>query len=424
MNTGIFRWVGHAMSLAVLGLLALRTPGTATGADERTDRLVLACYYPWYRTDKVDGKSKWEGVIDHPLVGPYDSLDPRLLDYHVTLARDCGIDGFVSSWGFQGDRTDQALGLMLERLSVPRYQPFRMAVYYETLLHEGRPRAAEKIQRDLVYLLQQHGSQRNYLKAEGKPVIFLYTAAAYSAEQWKEILERVTRAAGPAYYVADTLDAAYLAAFDALHTYDNVYVCDDDLSAAYRAVAQAAHRSPGKRLVATVIGGGRRVQKLGFDIDRSEGRFLRNRLRIAQETGADWLFITTWNEWYEARQIEPSQEYGFDQIKHVRELAGTFKGRPLPPLKGATLSGVCQKVGPQYELSLANTGEERVYCIAAGPQPSRSIAYVLHPREKTTVLLDDPCAEVTAYLTDNSTIRVKLHDAPATAADSRRETKP
>ncbi len=77
---------------------------------------ILAHYMPWYEGkpfspgwgwhwtmgvyDPEGGKSGRPTIASHyrPLIGPYDSADPDVLEYHALLMKLAGIDGVVVDW--------------------------------------------------------------------------------------------------------------------------------------------------------------------------------------------------------------------------------------------------------------------------------------------------------------------------------------
>jgi hypothetical protein len=47
--------------------------------------------------------------------------------------------------------------------------------------------------------------------------------------------------------------------------------------------------------------------------------------RTATDTGADWVVITSWNEWWENTQVEPSERYGRAYLEQTKVWAHAFK---------------------------------------------------------------------------------------------------
>lgn len=51
---------------------------------------------------------------------------------------------------------------------------------------------------------------------------------------------------------------------------------------------------------------------------------------IVEEIGPHSILITSWNEWHEGTEIEPSREYGFEYINATRRFIEEYKGTPIP----------------------------------------------------------------------------------------------
>jgi hypothetical protein len=61
--------------------------------------------------------------------------------------------------------------------------------------------------------------------------------------------------------------------------------------------------------------------------DREGGAFYRDTFEAALSSDPDWIYITTWNEWYEDTQIESSQHDGEKYLSITREFAKKWKGK-------------------------------------------------------------------------------------------------
>jgi hypothetical protein len=60
-------------------------------------------------------------------------------------------------------------------------------------------------------------------------------------------------------------------------------------------------------------------------VDRSNGSVYDEQWRTAIDTGADWVIVTTWNEWFENTQIEPGERYGTAYLERTRTWADAFR---------------------------------------------------------------------------------------------------
>jgi len=79
-------------------------------------RYLLVHYLPWFEADPTANKWGWHWTMNHyapgdvvnghraiashyyPLIGPYDSNDPDVIEYHVLLMKLAGINGAVIDW--------------------------------------------------------------------------------------------------------------------------------------------------------------------------------------------------------------------------------------------------------------------------------------------------------------------------------------
>ena len=180
-----------------------------------TNRLMLASYYPWY--GHKDPRWAEKGVFDHPLIGSYNSSDPNLIDYHLSLARDAGIDAFLVSWSGPDNIYDQRFRQMLMQITnSARFSGFRLGIYHENVANYPS-NSDEKVMADLAFILQRYGRHPAFLRVDGKPVIFVYGPTHIEVRRWQRILGAVTERHGVAFYVAAPdgweIDMGYLDAF-------------------------------------------------------------------------------------------------------------------------------------------------------------------------------------------------------------------
>src|SRR5262245_56587850 len=89
---------------------------------------VLAYYMPWFVAKPFSSSWGWHWTMNHydpevvnafgerqiaswyyPLIGPYDSADPAVLEYHVLLMKLAGIDGVIVDWYGRDNYYDYAI---------------------------------------------------------------------------------------------------------------------------------------------------------------------------------------------------------------------------------------------------------------------------------------------------------------------------
>src|SRR4029434_2337903 len=101
--------------------------------------------------------------------GYYDSSDQAIIQQHLAAMQYGNIQVGISSWWGQGSTTDQRLPALL---AATAGTPFRWTVYYERE-SMGNPTASQ-ITADLTYLRDHYGADPNYLRINGRFVVFVY----------------------------------------------------------------------------------------------------------------------------------------------------------------------------------------------------------------------------------------------------------
>ncbi len=307
---------------------------------------VLAFYYPWYGTPERHGHwVHWENVrsnehdiasaTHYPVRGAYDSHDPAIIDWHIQCARTNGVTGFISSWWGRNGFEDRVVPLLLD---CARKQNFKISVYWETAPGSGSEQIARAVE-DLVYLVKQYGADPAFLKANGKPVIFVYGRVLEEVplESWPVIITGAQAKAGDFVLIADSYAADYGRLFDGLHTYNVAsFVAGKNPAELRTAVASEylnsvkAARRFGRISCITVIPGydDTKIRKPGLKANRFNGQTYRVLWDEATKANPDWVLITSWNEWHEGSEIEPSFEDGEKYLNLTGELALRFCENP------------------------------------------------------------------------------------------------
>jgi len=307
-------------------------------------RKVMAFYYPWYGNPLVSNRwVHWPegghnpdafdanglpdlGAADHPVLGPYDSHDPRVIKQHLEWAEAAGIDVLIASWWGQGEFSDQALGRLLDAAAKTRV---RISLYYEAIPGSTEDGAL----RDLRYLLSQYGEHPGIFKHDGEPVIFVYARALNQIPYagWQRVLETI-KEEYRVKLIADSADGRWAELFDGLHMYNLVgpVVGGSDMRRVYESLVWAA-KSRGKISSVTVIPGydDSNIGRTSVIVaPRRDGALYDELWELAIESRPDWVLITSFNEWHEGSEIEPSVEYGDQYLRSTASWAARYKAAP------------------------------------------------------------------------------------------------
>jgi len=310
--------------LSLLPLLARPAPSHALG-----ERLVLAFYYAWY------DMSTWQQPLPDQPAQPYASSDPAAIERHVLWARQAGIDGLVQSWygpQVENNQTETNFAVLLD---VAARHGIAAAVDFEVtspFIHSEADVVAA-----LQHLLAVHAAHPAYLRVGGRPVVFFWRQERYPVATWASIRNQVDPDR-TSLWIMEGVNLDYLEVFDGNHLYSVAW--DPEPEGTLVRWGQrirdwdAAHGAI-RYWVATVMPGyDDRVtgRPDAFVRDRAGGAYYRRCWEGAIQSGADWVVITSFNEWMEGTQIEPSVAYGELYLDLTREWGDLYRtSEPLPP---------------------------------------------------------------------------------------------
>jgi hypothetical protein len=292
----------------------------------------LAIYYPWYGAPDDQGIGRHWGKefsesLNTPLLGAYDSHNESLITKHIKLAVEHGVTGFASSWWGVETYEDHAFQIILDNS-----YGLKTCVYYET--NRDTTLSTIEIANELNYVIRKYGPHHNYLRYSDKPVIFVFNADGYGRDTgfW----ENVTSLIDDCILVGDFRDPALVSVFDGVHIYNEF-----DLMAHKRITSwislqnmmlphtirefnqQSRNRfiiCEDKLTIGTVSPGydDTRHRVNGTTVPRDGNETYQGYWKSIHSSEIDWVIITSWNEWHEATEIEPSLEYGYDALQETR----------------------------------------------------------------------------------------------------------
>jgi hypothetical protein len=308
-------------------------------------RLVLAHYYPWYTIDT------WRDpqMADRP-PRLYSTEAQADVNNEVAQARSAGIDAFVVSWQgleAQGGFNDRRMRIVLE---AARGTTLRVCVYTETYVANPGfdptvPTDPQTMFEWLADLVDRYGSHPAYLRVADRPVIFIYLASLLSESNWSAIMARLRSTGRNPLLVGDFVRSTLLDTFDGEYQYTNVFFSGTALTDLNRAESlrvrthHLLREGDRRRIwVASVTPGFDDSRLVGrvppHVVDRSNGSVYDQQWTTAIDTGADWVVVTSWNEWWENTHVEPSERYGTTYLERTRAWASAFKASskdaPIP----------------------------------------------------------------------------------------------
>ncbi|MDD5134448.1 MAG: glycoside hydrolase family 99-like domain-containing protein [Phycisphaerae bacterium] len=311
-----------------------------------TDYFVGAYYYPWYNNNNFHDGSDPTGsnsLVYHldpqvtPLLGWYNQNDSAVISQHYKWARYAGIKFLVNS--YWGKYSDEDLIIRNRMYNNPDRGDIKLCVFLEpSITPIGNSITAADITEQTNYLCDHHFNQAGYFRIDNKPVIFIYITRAMTDPNLTMCISTIRQTAinkgiGEVYIVGDEVwgnpNISYhtprVNQMDAVTNYDiygNIgrprFATDSDLN-----IWQAKNNSwksfvngLGKAFIPAVTPGfnnrgiGSTLPACSRKLNNENNTFgtLFSGMLDRAKTVADMnmIMVTSWNEWHEDTQIEPT----------------------------------------------------------------------------------------------------------------------
>ncbi len=184
----------------ILLLAALLSFLFASPAADSAPKTVMVYYMPWYSAKPYSDNWGWHWTMDHfnpdlvgasgerqiaswyyPLIGPYDSSDPTVLEYHVLLMKLAGVDGVIVDWYGSANFLDYGLNnqATMKLFEFTRRAGLKFSVCYEDqtiqhMLDEHYLAASDSMlhaQQEMLYLQTNFFTDPSYFRLNGRPIL-------------------------------------------------------------------------------------------------------------------------------------------------------------------------------------------------------------------------------------------------------------
>ncbi|HEY4417787.1 MAG TPA: glycoside hydrolase family 71/99-like protein [Verrucomicrobiae bacterium] len=321
-------------------------------------KTVMVYYMPWFNARPYSHDWGWHWTMDHfnpdttntlgqrqiaswyyPLIGPYDSSDPAVLEYHVLLMKLAGIDGVIVDWYGAANFMDYSNNnqATLKLFQFTRKAGLKFSICYEdqTIQHliDGNHltagNAIQQAQSEMRYLQTNFFTDASYLRLNGQPVLLNFGPQYFMAgSNWTDIFRVLAASNQPAFFTEDNRLPPSLGAFDWPPMWKSQvpgtggvlsgavlksYLVDFDqkagvwpafISSAFPRFHDIYQRAGGQSYL------GYLGDHQGDTFRETLGRALTNSSAIVQ--------VVTWNDFGEGSMVEPTQEYGYRDLAIIQ----------------------------------------------------------------------------------------------------------
>jgi len=323
---------------------------------------IMAHYMPWYAAKPVSSAWGWHWTMNHfnpdvisngqrqiasqfyPSIGPYDSSDPVVLEYHTLLMKLAGIDGVIVDWYGSQNYNDYPFvnTCTLRLFEATQRAGLNFSICYEdqtikNLVNGGQIPASQAItraQQDVLQLQQRYFTNALYLRHDNKPTLFTFGPQYFTNNPawhpWESIFSVLTT--NPCFITLDNLHNLAVAhgAFAwppmwkasggvlSIASLNSFLTSFENAGAGWGITAAMA--VPEFHDIYAEAG-------LGYTYGRLypySGQTFSNTLARALTNTSELAQITTWNDFGEGTIIEPTAQFGYQYLGIMQNMRRRF----------------------------------------------------------------------------------------------------
>lgn len=319
----------------------------AVNVSKTNSTKVLMHYMPWFETNSsndgkwgqhwtmitkdpnliVDGAGKRQ-IASHyyPLIGPYHSGDPEVIEYHLLLMKYSGVDATVIDWYGIHYIYDYKINFDNSDQFIKRTKEIGMdfGIVYEPYITSnvenvtGQNKSLAAID-DVKFLKNNYFNQTNYLKINNETA-FLAFGNNFTGTEWNSIFS--FSGVSPRMYFLQYLTNSIATLNPSPGEFFWVNSSDSSGQSNWNSNFKGTKISgayPGFKDY--YVQGGWTNNHLNWEIEVS-AITLRDRLNLIKNLNSNVVQIQTFNDFGEGTMMEPTVEFGFTFLNELQKFTG------------------------------------------------------------------------------------------------------
>ena len=334
--------------------------GWSIQADDRPRPSILVHEMPWFEANGFGATWGWHWTMNHfrpdqtqsdgrrevashfyPEIGPYDSLDPVVLEYHTLLMKVAGIDGAIIDWFGNEDFNDYASihRRTIALIEALKHRGLKFAICYEDRVVKAMaerdklsPEAAVEHATTHLRFAENHWFRDPaYVTWDGKPLLLVFGPDYLAPAQWETIFKKFRLA--PAFFSLHERKPPAIGSFAWPPMWASKAGKLDPADLA--AYLDRFERQNGPKIPCAFPGfhdiyAEAKVQPSYGFLDPREGQTFRQTLDRALKLASPVVQVATWNDFGEGTCIEPTHEFGSRYLAMIQDARRSMGGLVFP----------------------------------------------------------------------------------------------
>jgi len=315
------------------------------------DKILVGAHYMPFLAEGT-WAADWNTSNGTPLLGTYDSGWELAVSKHIDWATGHGIDFFTLDWYGTESITSPYFNWSSVNVRAftenPLVDDIQFMIMFDSSALLSFPldidsSANRKVLQDcFTYIVDNYFEHSSYLKIEGRHAVYFWASIAWNGNI-KGILDTfrgIAKSRGyDVFFIGDPVQfydpsPNRIAPYDAVTQWANYSFTNpgfdrfvESVTDSYYQQWSSMSKGLGVHFVPSVLPGFHRIANPEWPVLPRSAERLRNQIQVAMkhiDPSLPLALVTTFNDWTENTQVEPSVEDGFSYLQVIRdELAGS-----------------------------------------------------------------------------------------------------
>jgi hypothetical protein len=314
-----------------------------------SSKKLMAHYMPWYVSKPFGNQWGWHWTMNYynpdeiqtngqrriashyyPLIEPYDSGDPDVLECHALLMKFAGIDGIIIDWyGIENFYDYDIINRNTQQITnYAKKAGLEFAICYEDqaikqMIQAGyitEEKAVNYGQTAMCWLQNHFFNDKAYVKVDNRPALLVFGPQYFKGNQWDQLFSVLPQR--PYLYTLNYSQDGAEGAFGWIPVSDVTTTPEQWRGYLANLYAQNTNK---KNCVGVVfpqfhdIYENAGLRKSYGSLDAQGVKTFEETLDIAIKSNCEFIQIATWNDYGEGTIIEPTVEFGYSYLEIIQQ---------------------------------------------------------------------------------------------------------